>query len=68
MSVMNLGQLRYFTVTGATIMRKIAGASIAIAVLATAIWIWPTIPPVTKHVAIEPAQASTASLGHLNSW
>jgi hypothetical protein len=33
MSVMNLGQLRYFTVTGATIMRKIAGASIAIAVL-----------------------------------
>jgi hypothetical protein len=51
---MNIGQLRYFAVTGATIMRKIAGASIAIAVLATAIWIWPTIPPVT--------QASTASL------
>ena len=43
-------------------MRKIAGASIAIVVLATAIWIWPTITPVTKRVAIEPAQASTASL------
>jgi hypothetical protein len=42
-------------------MRKIAGASIAIAVLATTIWIWPTITPVTKHVAIELAQASTAS-------
>ncbi len=43
-------------------MRKIAGASIAIVVLATAIWIWPTITPVTKRVAIEPAQASTTSL------
>jgi hypothetical protein len=61
-AAMNIGQLRYFAVTGATIMRKIAGASIAIAVLATAIWIWPTIPPVTKRVTIEPAQASTASL------
>jgi hypothetical protein len=29
---------------------------------ATAIWIWPTITPVTKRVAIEPAQASTVSL------
>jgi hypothetical protein len=43
-------------------MRKIAGASIAIVVLATAVWIWPTITPVTNRVAIEPAQASTASL------
>jgi hypothetical protein len=43
-------------------MQKMAGVSIAIVVLATAIWIWPTITPVTKRVAIEPAQASTASL------
>ena len=42
-------------------MRKIAGASIATVVLATAIWIWPTVTPVLKRIAIEPTQASTAA-------
>lgn len=43
-------------------MSKIAGASIAIVVLATAIWIWPKITPVTNRMAIDSAQASTAPL------